>query len=90
MNNTINFLNLAEEILNSKESQYVSVFINPYYFLDNGTILNLGFFSKKEKEKLAEILEDANKYIFEKTGEDYITGHDWLDVFESDRLGKPI
>ena len=73
---------LAQLIL-SKYDGSVHICINPYYWLDNGSICGLGDFKPNDVDKLANLLEEVSNQIFEETG-DYITGVDWVHIFPED------
>ena len=73
---------LAQLIL-SKYDCGVHICINPYYWEDNGSICGLGDFKPNDVNKLADLLEEVSNQIFEETG-DYITGLDWVHIFQED------
>ena len=74
--------NLAKEALDEYPCS-VHICINPYYWLYNGSICDLGDFKPTDVDKLAKLLDEVSAQIYKETGF-YITSLDWLDIFSED------
>lgn len=73
---------LAKEVL-SEYPCSVHICINPYYWLDNGSICGLGDFKPDEVDRLAKLLDEVSEQIYKETGF-YISSIDWFDIFPKD------
>lgn len=79
---SIDYRKLAKEGL-SEFLCSVHICVNPYYWLYNGSICDLGDFKPTDVDKLATLLEEVSEQIYKETGY-YISGLDWLDIFPED------
>lgn len=71
----MNYLNLAQDLMNQHPNQTIVVFINPYYYMLDNSIVEVGHFS--DAEKLAKAIADVKKEL--NIADDFDL--DWFDVF---------
>lgn len=59
------YLNLAQDLMNQHPNQTIVVFINPYYYMLDDTIVEIGHFSDAEAlaEALAKAIADVKKEL---------------------------
>lgn len=55
------YLNLAQDLMNQHPNQTIVVFINPYYYMLDDTIVEIGHFS--DAEALAKAIADVKKKL---------------------------
>ena len=68
------YLNLAQDLINQHPNQTIVVFINPYYYMLDNSIVEVGHFS--DSKELAKAIADVKKELS-------ITDDlslDWFDV----------
>lgn len=55
------YLNLAQDLINQHPNQTIVVFINPYYYMLDNSIVEVGHFSNAEE--LAKAIADVKKEL---------------------------
>lgn len=55
------YLNLAQKLMNQHPNQTIVVFINPYYYMLDNSIVEVGHFSNAEE--LAKAIADVKKEL---------------------------
>jgi len=68
------YLNLAQKLMNQHPNQTIVVFINPYYYMLDNSIVEVGHFSYAEE--LAKAIADIKKEL--NITDDFDL--DWFDV----------
>ena len=74
MENIMNYLNIAQDLMNQHPNQTIVVFINPYYYMLDNSIVEVGRFSNAEE--LAKAIADIKKEL--NIADDFDL--DWFDV----------
>lgn len=74
MENIMNYLNIAQDLMNQHPNQTIVVFINPYYYMLDNSIVEVGRFSNAEE--LAKAIADIKKEL--NITDDFDL--DWFDV----------
>lgn len=74
MENIMNYLNIAQDLMNQHPNQTIVVFINLYYYMLDNSIVEVGRFSNAEE--LAKAIADIKKEL--NITDDFDL--DWFDV----------
>lgn len=70
----MNYLNLAQDLMNQHPNQTIVVFINPYYYMLDNSIVEVGHFS--DSKELAKAIATVKKEL--SITDDFSL--DWFDV----------